>query len=241
MRPARRPPVRDQLAADAAVGLGKGHRERTHRRGEFGCGLRLGGVVTQPAHHGVAALAARIELARSGKQRRRQRGRHPQVELQREDRPLETLRGHPDDRQRQIIDANRLTDHGRRAAEIPLPIVVGQHHDRLRAWPLDFIRPDETPGHRLQFQRGEKVSGHELRVSALGSPGFTDVERRHAKRHQLFDRRQLRLEIAVLGPRHARIGAGVGLRVDVDRTASCRRHQESASAPSSGSTRTRRC
>ena len=93
LRTARRLPERHHLAADAAVGLGKRlpparaspTRTPPWRRASVG-------AVAQAAHRGVAALVAILELARSGEQRRRQRRRHPEVELQREDRALEILR-----------------------------------------------------------------------------------------------------------------------------------------------------
>ena len=99
LRPARRLPEGEHLAAHRAVGLRVGLGELPHGRVELALRLRARHRRLELAHDRIAADVAVFELARSGHQDRRERGRHPHFEVQPEHRPLKPARRHADNRQ----------------------------------------------------------------------------------------------------------------------------------------------
>ena len=71
LRPARRPPEREHLAAHRGVGLGVLAGQRRHHAAQLAGRLRLRRAGDEPAHHGVATGTAVLEVVDAGEQRRR--------------------------------------------------------------------------------------------------------------------------------------------------------------------------
>ena len=182
------------------------------------CAADTRGRRREAAHDGVAAHGAILELARSAEQHRRQRRRHPEVELQAQHGALEPVRRDADHGEIVVVDAKRAANRLRTSAEARLPVVVRNDDNRVGARPAGFVQPQETAGGRLHAQRREIVARHQQPVGPLRSAGLADVERHHAKRAQLRNRPDVLLQIEVLQPRRARSNAGFGLRLDqIDR------------------------
>ena len=124
LRAARRLPEPQDPGLDRLVRFGVVVRELSHRDVELG--LRRGArrARRQPPGHAVAALAAILELARSGQQFRRHRRRHPEIECQHRHGALEPFGRDADDRQLAIVDPQRPAEHARRFVETRLPVRI---------------------------------------------------------------------------------------------------------------------
>ena len=141
LRPAWRAPEGKDVGVHAGVRLGIELRELHHRHVCLGLSARKGCRLLESRHDVVAAHASIVELARRGEQRRRQRRRHPEIEFEAEHRALKVTRRNTNDRERAIVDAQRLPEHARRAVVARLPELVGDDDDGLGAGSRRLIGP----------------------------------------------------------------------------------------------------
>ncbi len=136
LRPARRPPVRDQLAVMRPLVSGKATASARIAAVNSGMRLRFGRVVAQPAHHASSragcAISSSLDPANSagasvaGTHRSNCSARIV---------PWKPSGATPTIVSGRSLTRMRLADRGRRAAEMRLPVVVRDHDDRLPARP----------------------------------------------------------------------------------------------------------
>ena len=211
----RRLPERVQPDAAAAVRLRvlglETRRDARHLR------LRLldrhAGLEPQVAFD--PAGAAILELVDAGVELPLHRGRHPELKRVADERAVEALRRHADDRVRQAGEHLRFADDVGIAAEAVLPRLVADHRHRMRVATGVLARVESAAENRTHADRVEVVRRDHAARRALGA--IADAERR--PRDFLGDERvgerAAALKIDPVGPRHvvpvrarAAIGAG---------------------------------
>ncbi len=222
LRAARRLPEGQRFGAHPAVRLRIETREIAHRGVELRLRRVAADAVGEAAEHRVAAQRTIVELRRSREQLRRHRRRRPHVEVEPEDRPLESRGRDADHREHAIVDAHRAADNRRIAAEPRLPVVVPDDEHRLAAGTRDLVGADQTAERGAQPERAEIIAGDEQAVGALHLSRRADGQRRHAKRDRIGKRAQPLAQVAVFTPRHAGIGPGIGQRLDEKQAARMR-------------------
>ncbi len=213
LRTTRELPERQHFPLHGRVRLGVVLRQLPHRRVHIALRLRTRGPGREQASSRIAPNGALVQFSRSVEERRRHRRRQPQVELQAENGPLESARGHADDRDGAAVDANVLADRRRRAREARLPVLVRDDRDRIPARFGHLVRTEEAPGRGPQAERVEVVPRDQQAIGAFHLAGFANVERRHPERQQVTERAQAFPQILVLLPGRAGAHAGFGARL----------------------------
>ena len=89
--------------------------------------------------------------------------------------PEEAGSADTDHRKREIVEQDRLPDHGRGAVEAPLPIRVSQHHHRRSAGAVVGITEQTSRG-GWNTQPAEVVAGNESTGDGFGLAAGDDVE-----------------------------------------------------------------
>ena len=196
------------------IGIGICLREVGHHGADLTSGLRRRGAWREAAHDRVAARGALVEVVGARQQHRRQRRRQPQVEVEADDRALEALRRDADDRQGHAVHAHGPADDIGRGGEPRLPERVGDHRHRRSAASRGVVDAERASLRHAHAERGEEVAGHQLREHSLRVPGLADGDRGVAPRADAGDGPQPLAQVAVLGPRHAGIGAGLAPWLD---------------------------
>ena len=214
LRAPRRLPERKHFAPHRRVRLWIGLRKLTHGGVELGLRLLPRGGRLKPAHCRVASDPAVLELARPVEHDRRQRRRQPDVEVQPEHGALERSRGDADDGEVAAVHSQRPSGRIRCAIEPRLPQAVPDHGDRLAARRRRLSRFEKAAQRRPKAERTEVVVRHELPVRPLDASGLPEIDRHHPEGQDLAERTQVLPDVPVFAPRHARVHAGLGSRLD---------------------------
>ena len=100
------------------------------------------------------------------------------------DRCVKILRSNPDNRERMPVDQHRLPDHLPRRAKMVSPVVVAQHHHRVRVLRRLIRRREQPARERPQSQHLEVVAAHHFRMFVLGLVVPGDAHARlHRRQH----------------------------------------------------------
>src|SRR5579863_6585678 len=138
---------------------------------------------------------------RTGKTQRR-----PDLELSSRHHAREMLRIHANNRYRNLIQRDRLTDRRRTAPESPRPIVIADDRHRT-CWRLYIVvRPDRPPDHRQNPQASIEVPRDHKTIQRLG---VSIDYRRHApellKPEQALEHRVVAQKLPVKRRREVRV------------------------------------
>ena len=140
--------------------MGEGPGERRLSLGEVGAG-------TQPTHH-LDPVVVRVCESLSRTRVEEETGVHGEIDLRRGGRihTEELCRRDADHGERHVVDENRLSDRGGRAAEAPLAVAGAQDRDRRGAGAI-VVGKNETPRRGYDRQPAEEAAGDVLALREL--------------------------------------------------------------------------
>jgi hypothetical protein len=176
--------------------------------------LRGGERETRPENAERGQRSVRAVVDRFPEGRPRLIERRKRVDVEQRILAVKFRRRHPDDRDRVIVEANRVADDIRIAAEVRFPELVTENDVGMRELSLVVSRLKQSAEHWLDAEDGEVVRGSFLRPDSFGAstPAHVhvvdDIGGEGAK-----DRRVAR-EVFVIRKGHlVRLGqGGIGLR-----------------------------
>ena len=116
------------------------------------------------------------------------RHRHKHTRAITADGRMEILRRHAHDREGMAVDHQRLADHASGTTKARPPVVVRQHHHRIRILRRLVLVGEQPPCGRIQPEHLKIISAHHFDVLVLGLvlPGDTCVGA-HRRQHAAED------------------------------------------------------
>ena len=183
----------------------------------------------EPAFREQPALAAAIEPRRARRRRNvfvhagrlhvfDEARRNPELGGEERHEAGEGAVDDADDRKRLSADPKRLPDHARIAAELPLPVAVGQDDTARRGRVI--VRAGERAAQmRRHPQHREVVAGDDFADQKLGAiaPGHRRKHRRMAG--DVVEHRGRCAQVVQIGQRHRRVDVAVGAaHVEIDQS-----------------------
>ena len=105
---------------------------------------------------------------------------------------VESRLRHADDRERIVVDDDRLPDDARVGAETGSPVLVTEHGNRMPCAHAVIFRSNHAPNRRSHSEHREIGARHELATDAIGLPAVADIQRhRVAGEHPREERTSL--------------------------------------------------